>query len=90
MSADSARSEGNVRSIEEFLQGVLDDVEAVDARLHAARDQLRARLRAYELSRDPRFRDRLADAEKRLADGDLPPLDKPDFLSRRLDSVKNE
>lgn len=63
----------NVRSMEDFLKGVLTEVEEVDARI---------------LSREPRFREELAEAEKRFASGDLPPLDAPDFLERRLEKLQ--
>jgi hypothetical protein len=74
----------DIVSIENFLVGTIDKLEDIDQWLHTTRAQLVARLRALQVAQDPAMRGRLARIADRLEKGDLPPLDDPNFLHRRL------
>lgn len=79
----------NVRSMADFLVRTLETVELIEAALHDTRDQIRARLRAFNVAQDPEMVERIRAAEARLRSGDLPPLDDSQLLERRLKELQH-
>lgn len=81
--AEPARASNaeNVASIREFLSDTLNVVDHL-------RHNLRARLRAFDAAQDPEVQDVVAQAYKRVEGDDLPPVDAPDFLQKKLANLR--
>jgi hypothetical protein len=62
----------SVSGIKDFLRGTLADIEAVEVRLHEARDLVREKLHALELAGDPDFQEALGLLEASIDKGDFP------------------
>lgn len=75
--------DATMHSMAAFLKEMLRRVDLLDEVIHATRDQMRARLRVFELLETPTFRDQLSQAEKLMASGERMP-DREDLLESRL------
>ncbi|MGQ0433277.1 MAG: hypothetical protein ACT452_12810 [Microthrixaceae bacterium] len=75
--------DATVHSMAVFLKEMLRRVDLLDEVIHATRDQMRARLRVFELLETPSFRAQLEEAEKIIKSGERTP-DREDLLERRL------
>jgi hypothetical protein len=83
---DSAH-DNEVVSLEQFLVDTLDQFDNLDEWIHERRSALAARLRALQIANDPALRERLEVITQRLRDGELPPIDDPNFLQWRLAEI---